>query len=178
MDVVRQFRPHLRDATVVRVGRVMTAALLVVAILWAPELQRFPSLWQYLQAALAYAVPPVVVVFVLGLFWRGAEASGAAAAMLVGSLAGLGLFVVNVLLGWTHIHFLYVAPMLAAFDALVLVAVSLSHSRAGGRPSAHAWSPAPAALLPPAEPRPLWQDYRLQAVVLLLLTAAIVIAFR
>ena len=62
-------------------------ALLVVAVAWAPQLQLFPSLWQYLQAVLAYAVPPVVAIFVVGLFWRGANADGASAAMLSGRFA-------------------------------------------------------------------------------------------
>src|SRR5271169_1360602 len=98
MDVIKQFRPTLSDSQVVRIGRVSTALLLVVAVVWAPQLQLFPSLWQYLQAVLAYAVPPVVAVFLLGLFWRGATAEGAAATMLWGSICGFALFMVNVVL--------------------------------------------------------------------------------
>ena len=64
-------------------------------VAWAPQLQLFPSLWQYLQAVLAYAVPPVVALFLVGMFWRGANANGAAATMLLGSLAGLALFMIN-----------------------------------------------------------------------------------
>src|SRR3984893_1409073 len=44
MDVVKQLKPNLSDAKVVRIGRVSTVGLLVVAVAWAPELQQFPSL--------------------------------------------------------------------------------------------------------------------------------------
>ncbi len=180
MDVIKQLKPHMSDAQVVRIGRVTTAALLLVAVAWAPQLQLFPSLWQYLQAVLAYAVPPIVALFLVGMFWRGANADGAAATMLVGSLAGLALFMINVVFRWTHFHFLYAAPILTALDAAILVAVSSRH-------------PAPPAAagavtlwkldLDPTEQLrvrgvPAWQDYRYQAVALLALTAVLVIAFR
>ncbi len=66
MDVIKQLKPTLSDSQVVRIGRVSTVALLLLAVAWAPQLQLFPSLWQYLQAVLAYAVPPVVAVFLGG----------------------------------------------------------------------------------------------------------------
>src|SRR5580658_4344530 len=125
MDVVKQLKPSLSDAQVVRFGRVMTVVMLVVAVAWAPQLQLFPSLWQYLQAVLAYAVPPVVALFLVGMFWRGANADGAAATMSLGSLFGFALFMINVVFRWTHFHFLYAAPILTVLDAAILVSVSL-----------------------------------------------------
>src|ERR1700727_531107 len=44
MDVIKQFKPTLTDLQVVRIGRVTTAALFMVAVAWAPQLQMFPSL--------------------------------------------------------------------------------------------------------------------------------------
>jgi solute:Na+ symporter, SSS family len=180
MDVVKQLKPNLSDAQVVRLGRVITVALLVVAVAWAPQLQLFPSLWQYLQAVLAYAVPPVVAVFLVGMFWRGANADGAAATMLLGSLAGFALFTINVVLRWTHFHFLYAAPILTTLDAAILVGVSVRNrgsSRASGEAPVWTFDFGRAERLR-LRFMPLWQDYRLQAAALLALTAAVVIAFR
>ncbi|HME38076.1 MAG TPA: sodium:solute symporter [Steroidobacteraceae bacterium] len=177
MDVIKQFRPTLSDSQVVRIGRVSTALLLVVAVAWAPQLQLFPSLWQYLQAVLAYVVPPVVALFLVGMFWRGANADGAAATMLLGSLGGFALFMINVVFHWTHFHFLYAAPALTLLDVAILVVVSLlNRTPAEGAGEAGTWKLDFSA--PQSKPRPLWQDYRLQAAALLALTAAIVIAFR
>jgi SSS family solute:Na+ symporter len=179
MDVIKQLRPTLSDSQVVRIGRISTLGILVVAVAWAPQLQLFPSLWQYLQAVLAYAVPPVVALFLLGMFWRGASADGAAAAMLFGSLGGFILFMMNVVLHFTHFHFLYAAPILTLFDAAILVAVSLRTGPPSGSAGAAVWrfdfGRAERLRLKPV---PLWQDYRFQAAALLAITAAVVIAFR
>jgi SSS family solute:Na+ symporter len=179
MDVIKPLRPQLSDAQVVHIGRLSTAAILVVAVLWAPQLLHFPSLWQYLQAVLAYVVPPVVALFVVGLFWNRANADGAAATMLLGTLCGVALFLVNVVLHWTHLHFLYAAPILTAVDAAILVGVSLLKPAAGDKDAAGLWKPGfTAAERLHLRLLPLWQDYRLQAALLLLLTAGIVIVFR
>lgn len=179
MDVIKQLRPTLSDSQVVRIGRISTLGILVVAVAWAPQLQLFPSLWQYLQAVLAYAVPPVVALFLLGMFWRGASADGAAAAMQFGSLGGFILFMMNVVLHFTHFHFLYAAPILTLFDAAILVAVSLRTGPPSGSAGAAVWrfdfGRAERLRLKPV---PLWQDYRFQAAALLAITAAVVIAFR
>ncbi len=179
IDVVKQLKPSLSDSQVVRIGRMSTIALLVVAVAWAPQLQLFPSLWQYLQAVLAYAVPPVVALFLVGMFWRGANADGAAATMLLGSTAGFVLFMLNAVLRWTHFHFLYAAPILTAFDVAILVGVSLLKRAPQDSDTATVWK----LDFDPAErPRlqrvPLWQDYRFQAAALLALTAVVVIVFR
>jgi SSS family solute:Na+ symporter len=175
MDVIKRFRPALSDAHLVLTGRLTTAALLLFAVAWAPQLQHFTSLWQYLQAVLAYVVPPIVAVFGVGLFWRRASADGAAAAMRLGSLCGLAAFLINVVFQWTHLHFLYVAPILFLIDVLILVSVSVQ-------------TPAPdaAQFVPqmwqreahPAIPVPFWKDYRYQAAALLVATTALVVAFR
>jgi solute:Na+ symporter, SSS family len=180
MDVIKQLRPTLSDAHVVRIGRASTVGLLIVAVAWAPQLLLFPSLWQYLQAVLAYAVPPVVAVFLVGMFWRGANADGAAATMIVGSCAGFALFMLNAVLRWTHLHFLYAAPILTALDAMILIGVSLrtgSASIASGEIAMWKVDFSHAEQLR-LKLVPLWKDYRFQAAALLALTAAIVIAFR
>jgi solute:Na+ symporter, SSS family len=180
MDVIKQFRPSLSDAQVVRIGKLSTAVLFMVAIAWAPQLQLFPSLWQYLQAVLSYAVPPIVAVFLAGMFWRGANADGAAAAMRWGSIAGLAFFMVNVVFGWTDLHFLYVAPILTVLDLGLIIGVSkASKVELSASSAATMWtrdfSKSEHLRL---QRTPAWQDYRIQSAVLLILTGIIVYLFR
>lgn len=181
MDFVRPMRPAADSAALVRVGRITTLVFMVLAVAWAPQIERFASLWQYLQAVLAYAVPPVCALFLVGLFWRGANARGALAAILVGLAGGAALFWFNVFAPRSlGLHFLYVAPILFALSCAALVAGSLL-SRGPAKPGVDAmlWTPA----FFRAETRelaavPWWQNYRIQASALLLLTAAIVWSFR
>ncbi len=181
MDFVRALRPDAGSAMLVRTGRITTLVFMVLAVAWAPQIGRFASLWQYLQAVLAYAVPPVCALFLVGLFWRGANPRGAMAAIVAGLLGGAALFWANVLapqpLG---LHFLYVAPILFGLSSVAMVAGSLASRQApDARVEALLWTP----MFYRAETRalaalPWWQNYRVQSVALLLLTAAIVWAFR
>jgi len=180
MDLAQRIRPAPGNGRIVLIGRLSTALCLVIAVLWAPQLERLPSLWQYLQAVLAYAVPPVVALFVVGLFWRGANAAGASATFLWGSACGVLLFVANVVLQVTHIHFLYVAPILFAIDVTILIVASRVHASPVNADleslhwsrSAYAAETIRLATLPP------WRNYRLQSLVLLMLAAWIVVVFR
>jgi SSS family solute:Na+ symporter len=179
MDIIRRTAPSLSDLQVVRIGRLCTAALLLVALLWAPQLENFRSLWQYLQGMLAYAVPPVVALFLGGLFWRGANAAGAAATLLVGTACGIALFLANVVLHWLHLHFLYVAPMLLLVDLSILIAVSEWTGGASARGASLVWTRG--YFREESEHLrtvPRWRNYRLQAALLLALTACVVVIFR
>jgi SSS family solute:Na+ symporter len=179
MDIIRRMAPSLSDLHVVRIGRLCTTSLLLVALIWAPQLENFRSLWQYLQATLAYAVPPVVALFLGGLFWRGANAAGAAATLIAGTACGIALFLANVVFHWVHLHFLYVAPILLLIDLLTLIAVSRWSSRAPGKSQALVWTVSYfRAESEHLRAVPLWRNYRVQAALLLALTACVVVAFR
>ena len=179
MDIVRRTAPALAPGRAVRIGRITTAALLLVALLWAPQLEHFPSLWQYLQAMLAYAAPPIVALFVVGLFWRGASAAGASATLLAGTACGIGLFLANVVFHWLHLHFLYAAPVLLVIDVIILVGVSLASGQRAQPPADVIWTTAYfRAESERLRSAPLWRNYRLQGALLLVLTACLVFAFR
>ncbi|HVJ54739.1 MAG TPA: sodium:solute symporter [Aliidongia sp.] len=180
MDVVRRLLPRIPGAELVRVGRIATAAMMILAVCWAPQLELFPSLWQYLQTVLAYAVPPVVALFLVGLFWRGANASGAAATLILGSLCGSAMFLWNEVYRLSHLHFLYVAPVLLAIDTGLLVLVSLWRgSPCSEAAAATIWTPGyfreESARLAGEPP---WRNYRVLAILLLALAATLVIWFR
>src|SRR5581483_1926809 len=180
MDVVKRLAPRLSESQIVRIGRRSMAVLLLIAVLWAPQLQRFGTLWQYLQAMLAYAVPPIVALVLTGIFWRGANARGAAVTLVLGTACGIALFIANVPLQLLHLHFLYVAPLLFVLDTAILVMVSSwSRSPRSAVASELVWTPAYYR----AETERLrsvafWRNYRTHAVGLLILTAIVVVIFR
>jgi SSS family solute:Na+ symporter len=114
------------------------------------------------------------------MFWRGANADGAAITMVAGSICGLILFFCNVVMGWTHIHFLYVAPILTLIDTGILVAASARRPIAiSAQSDATMWK----SEFRQAESlrlvrTPIWQDYRFLAAALLALTLCLVVTFR
>ena len=125
MDFVQKFRPQLGSEQLMWVGRVVTFIFMLLAVLWAPQIEKFPSLFNYLQHVLSYAVSPVVAILVLGIFWQRMTASGAFYALLLGFGAGALLYIANVILHWMELHFLYIAPILLFISLIAGIIFSL-----------------------------------------------------
>lgn len=177
MDFVRPLRPQTTDKQLVRIGRVVTAIVMIVGIVWAPQIVRFPSLWTYFQSILAYATPPVVAIFVLGILWRRTTPAAAFWTFAIGQAVGFAGFVLNEILGVFDLHFLYAACALFAFGLALLVIISLiTPSKEGEEVDAliwrvHLWHEETRQLAG----KPAWQNYRYQSVALLVVTGAIVV---
>jgi SSS family solute:Na+ symporter len=164
----------------VRFSRIATIGVAVLAVVWAPQIERFGSLWQYVQGLLAYVVPPITALYLVGLFWPRANSRGAIACLISGLACGMALFAVNPVLHVIHMHFLYVAPILFVQSSAVLVLVSLMTPPDPPEKSAGlTWSPAffRAETLELAT-QPIWSNYRLLGGALVAVTAAMVYAFR
>jgi len=180
MDFVRRRRPDLTQHQLMRIGQVVTFLFMVLAVVWAPQIERFGSLFKYLQAVLAYTVPPVLAMFVIGMFSRRVNARGGIGALIVVTAAGAVFFIGNEILAEARVvHFLYVAPILFVVSATVLFLASrTAPAPAPGTIEEIVWSPAYFR----AESRdlaglPWWQNYRVLAGVLAAATALVVGAF-
>ena len=162
-----------------RVGKLASLVIIVIAALWAPQIGRFGSLLKYYQEMLSYIAPPVVAAFLMGVFSRRANGRGAFAGLIA------GLVVAAAMLLWrTEIfrgmHFLLIVPFLLVFSLSVIWAVSRT-----------APAPRPDKLIDTtfsaadfrAETRSLaeiswWRNYRVWGGVLLVLCMLILIIFR
>ena len=175
MDFVYTRSPELSQESLMWIGRLVTLVFMLLAMLWAPQIAHFSSLFNYLQQVLAYAVGPVVAVLVVGMFWRGATADAAFAALLAGLAGGAALFVSNVVLALTSIHFLYITPILFLLSLAVMLAVSLRGAPPEGV-DALMWSATESAA--GGETQTRWYgDFRFLSMALLALTALVVGAF-
>ena len=142
MDFVRRAKPDLSAHQLMRVGQVATFVFMVLAVAWAPQIENFGSLFKYLQRILSYAVPPVVTMFLAGMFWRRANSAGAIATILTGLAAGAVLFVLNEITQTVSLHFLYIAPLLFIICAVAMVLVSLlTESPTDEKVRSMTWSP-------------------------------------
>lgn len=124
MDFVSTWRPNTSQESLVLIGRISTAVLLLIAITWAPQITNFTTLWGYLQAAVSYLTPSIVAVFVLGIFWRGTTSTSSFVTIVVGITIGVIGFTMNEVAEVFQIHFLYAAAILFAFSCILMVAVS------------------------------------------------------
>jgi SSS family solute:Na+ symporter len=88
MDFYRKFRPDASQHRLVWIGRVATAVMVLVGLLWIPVIQGSRGLYEYLQGVQGYLGPPIFTVFFFGVFHRRLNAQGCLAALVVGFLLG------------------------------------------------------------------------------------------
>ncbi len=129
MDFYKAFKKDASAKTQVRVGRIVSILVLVIAVLWAPQIgTKFSSLVKYYQEMLSMLAPPIVSAFLLGLFWKRINANAAFYGMIAGAIPGLVNMVVKIHTGesiFGPIHFLNTVPIYMAFSVLVMVIYTL-----------------------------------------------------
>lgn len=173
LDFIKPMRPGLTSRQLAWVGRGAILLFMLLSASVAPLIGSFQGLFHYLQTALAYLVPPVAALFLLGALWR-RPGPGAALLTLMGG-HGLSILLFTLTqVGLLQLHFTLVAGLIFGASLLILL---LAGSM--GR----AFDPAPGSVWQPAMVRPethtsWWKDYRVLSVALLLLTAIIVLVFR
>ncbi len=125
MDFIKKLRPQSTSVQLMWIGRAATFIFMLAAAAWAPQIDKFPTLWQYLQSALSYIVPPIAALFLLGVFWRRANADGALAGIAAGVISAAFFLGFSDSKWVSAIHFLYVAAIIFAVSCLAIFAVSL-----------------------------------------------------
>ena len=71
------------------IGGIATAAIVVMGICWVLVIKSLHSdLYVYLQSVQGYLSPAIAVLFLLGVFWKGANATGALWAFIIGVIGG------------------------------------------------------------------------------------------
>ncbi|MGA2034224.1 MAG: sodium:solute symporter [Thermoguttaceae bacterium] len=146
VDLYEKWRPQATQHQLVRMGRIATAVMVLIALAWIPVVEGADSLYEYLQKIQGYLAPPIFVVFFFGVFFRRLNAKGCLWAMLVGFVVGLFRMLVDtpVTLGlgkfppwvqnlyeppsllWivSNINFQYFSVLITIISAVVMVVVS------------------------------------------------------
>lgn len=77
LDLIKPNKPNLDSKQLARIGKSIILGLMIFAGVWAPFISYFSGLFDYVQIALAYLIPPVVAVFVAGIFLPGTHCRSA-----------------------------------------------------------------------------------------------------
>lgn len=139
VDIYERIRPGMSERHLVRVGRVATGIVVVLGLVWIPVMSAVSELglYNYLQQVQGYLGPPITTVFLLGLFWRRINATGATWALVVGFVLGMGKLTIQTLFGADKIaepavlaaigdfNFLYFSSVLFVVSVAVTVVGSL-----------------------------------------------------
>ena len=102
MDCWRSYRPDSNDSQLVWIGRVATAVVAIISVIWAPVIPYLSDqVWVYGTMISSYLAPPLMCVSVFGVVWSRANSKGAIAAMIFGNLIGIFRFALDLADGIT-----------------------------------------------------------------------------
>jgi solute:Na+ symporter, SSS family len=139
IDIYEKLRPKASQHEIVRMGRLATAVMVLIAMVWIPVVKGATGLYNYLQAVQGYLAPPIFVVFFFGVFWKRLNAAGCLWAMMVGFVIGIFRMLVDtpVTMGYlknypegsllwivNNINFQFFSILITLISAFVMVVVS------------------------------------------------------
>jgi SSS family solute:Na+ symporter len=138
IDIYAKLRPEADQSQIVRMGRIATTVMVVIAMAWIPVVKGASGLYEYLQSVQGYLAPPIFVVFFFGVFWKRLNAQGCLWAMIVGFVLGLFRMLVDTPVTLTkvpyekgsflwiinNINFQYFSILITIVSAITMVVVS------------------------------------------------------
>ena len=140
VDIYEKIRPGQSEKHLLTVGRIATATVVGLGIIWIPVMAKVSSggLYQYLQSVQGYLAPPITAVFFLGLFWKRINSAGATWGLAGGFVLGMIKLTIQVFYGEGKkyqspeflaqigdFNFLYATGVLFAASAVIMIVASL-----------------------------------------------------
>ena len=134
-DIYRKLNPNASERSLVWVGQLSTVVLVGFGLAWIPMMELISGqLYKYLQSVQAYIAPPIASVFLIGIFWKRVNSSGAIAALIAGFVLGIARLIAEInkdslggfLYWYSDINFLHFALFLFVICTVVLVLVSFA----------------------------------------------------
>ena len=132
VDVYQKLRPETSARKLVTIGRTTTVVMTILGLLWLPIMKAIAGggLYQYIQSVQSFLAPPIVAVFVMGLFWKRMNLRGAVWGLSLGFVLGMAKLGANALWGgadgFAFIQDFYFSGLLLITSIVIVVVASLS----------------------------------------------------
>ena len=138
LDIYSKLKPNQSDKHYVTVGRVATAIVVICGIIWIPIMKGLAGggIYKYLQQVQGYLAPPITAVFLLGLFWRKTNSTGAFVGLISGFILGFSKLLVEAYVSFSSIetgflkdladfNFLYYSGILFLVSVIIMILTSI-----------------------------------------------------
>lgn len=93
VDIYEKLRPGQPEKTLIRVGRMATVVVVLFGLMWIPVMKAISEgnsgLYDYLQNVQGFLAPPIVAVFLLGIFNQRINRHGAFWGLIIGFVLGM-----------------------------------------------------------------------------------------
>jgi len=99
VDVYKKLHKGVSERWLVHIGRLTTVVMTALGLVWVPIMKAVSGggLYQYIQSVQSFLAPPIVAVFLLGLFWRRCNTRGSVWGLSLGFLIGMAKLTINAL---------------------------------------------------------------------------------
>jgi SSS family solute:Na+ symporter len=95
VDIIKRLQPEISDEKQVRIGRISSIVVMLLAMAWSTQGGRYSSIFEAINTIAAYLAPPITTVFLWGVFWRRGTKQAALTTLITGFSLGLVSFLVD-----------------------------------------------------------------------------------
>ena len=100
VDIYKKLRPNAPEKKLVRTGQIATVFVVIIGIIWIPIMANISGvLYEYLQSVQSYIAPPITAVFILGIFYKRINATGAISTLIMGIVVAFIRIVLELIKG-------------------------------------------------------------------------------
>ncbi len=141
VDFYKKYRPESSEKHLVKVGRIATATVVFLGIVWIPVMKSIADvLYEYLQLVQGLIAPAIAAVFIMGVFSKRVTPAGGLWGLVVGF--SLGMFRLILVIFRNHLtpgslwykmatfNWLHVTVILFVFTIILIIVISLFTPRA------------------------------------------------
>jgi SSS family solute:Na+ symporter len=141
VDFYKKYRPESSEKHLVKVGRVATATVVFLGIIWIPVMKSIADvLYEYLQLVQGLIAPAIAAVFIMGVFSKRVTPAGGLWGLVIGF--SLGMFRLVLVVFENHLtpgsllykmatfNWLHVIVVLFVFTIVLIIVISFFTPRA------------------------------------------------
>jgi SSS family solute:Na+ symporter len=92
VDIVKRLKPKITDKKQIRIGRYAAVVVMLLAMVWSTQGDKFSSIFEAINKIAAAIAPPVAVVFLFGVFSKRGTSQAAFITLLSGLFLGILAF--------------------------------------------------------------------------------------
>jgi SSS family solute:Na+ symporter len=92
VDIVKRIRPATTDKQQIKYGRIAAIVVMLLAMLWSTQGDKFSSIFEAINKIAAAIAPPVATVFLFGVFSKRGTNKAAIITLITGLALGITAF--------------------------------------------------------------------------------------
>ena len=95
VDIVKRLKPSTTDSGQVRVGRISAVIVMILAMLWSTQGDKFSSIFEAINKIAAAIAPPVATVLLFGVFSKRGTSQAGFITLIAGLILGITVFCID-----------------------------------------------------------------------------------